>query len=240
MPHLTTLLFVVFLLHGGLAFSQRDDSGLENRLITHLTTSNLLDRGGRSYAFSDADRGDFNTVNVDEGLHLGISYSRIKANGNYYRLGLIGLDISESTQFENIRITDDIIERVEGGDQSFSRIVTQFEFGKYFKRERVSIGAGAFFRPDYFFFQYMAANTLGFDSQIQEVAVQWGLNPIVELALGNTLSLTAQLPLSIGSLSYSSIRYENPFLIERDRKTNEFTSKVDFEVALQMGLAVRF
>ena len=72
------------------------------------------------------------------------------------------------------------------------------------------------------------------------MAIQWGLNPIAELALGNTLSLTAQLPLSIGSLSYSSIRYENPFLTERDRKTDAFTSKLDFAVALQMGLAVSF
>ena len=240
MPTSTTVFpLVILLLFCGPAFGQATLSGVENSLSIHFTTSNIAGPAEKSYTFNDENNGLFNAISFQPGGTLGISYFRTKETGNYYRLGVIGLNISESRRFHTIR-NYAYLQDIDDARQTFSRISTQFEIGKFIRRDKLSLGAGVFVRPTYFFLKSTGPSTLDFDARIHETSVYLGVNPIVEFALGKNLRITGQLPLSFGEMAYEVIRYDNAFFTEQDRKMAEFSTKFDFAIAAQLGLTVGF
>ena len=227
-----SLLPILFLFSFGWGYGQQLSTA-DNRLGLHISSTNLFDRTDKVFTMADDTDGTSNSAAFQSGYQLGISFTRIQPNQYYYRVGLIGLKIADK------RVRD--FDSVAYGEDShqLTEITTQFEVGKYFGWRKVNVGTGLFVRPGYLGFEHQPESFLGFDLSIRNATVDAGVNGILSYAISEHLQVTAQLPIAVGRMQYTTTYADNPFLLEAERKSRDFRAIFDVNVGLQVGVAVR-
>lgn len=205
-----------------------------SRLYVHLSSDNLF-TDKELYDISSPGT-DTYTVTLEPGIGFGVSYFRARKNNTFYRLGLLDLSIGQHRGTRVLERTANSSLIVEGNDQSFSRITTQAEIGRYFLRGNVRLGASVFARPTYQYFRSAPKVPELFPVDIHDLDLSVGIIPAVEFNVTPNLIIAGQVPVSIGHFRYLSIHADDPFLPEDERRTSSFTTDFDLRVGLQIGL----
>ena len=228
-----SLLPILFLFSIGHAFGQQS-SEAEHRLSVHVTTTNLFDRADKTFAVAGDSGEPSSSAFFPSGFNVGLSYTRIRPNQYYYRVGLIGLKIDE----RRVRDSDS----AASGEDShhLNEITTQFEMGKYFGWRKVNVGTGLFVRPSYLSFQQQPESVLLFPLSIRDVTLDAGINGIVSYAFSEHLHMTVQVPVVIGRGHFTATHSDNPFLMEAQRGYRDFAAAFDVNIGLELGVAVGF
>lgn len=198
-------------------------SGVDQFYIIRLT-------GGSNYQLflSSANR-----------LAVGFGLRKVSASQWYSRYALMNLS-SGQREFATIDGSLDGIRVVEDGDNStYTNLRLRYERGKYFPvSDRLRLGLGAMIDPVIGFGKMNPFVPETFPVNHYSIGLDVGIVPQASFSLGERLRLAVEVPLPFVSVAYSSIKGDNPFVLEENRRQSDFS--VDLLRNVQAGLSLRF